>query len=44
MIHDFKGTLAEYVVVPRAEIFPVPEHLAIAEAAALPVAGLTAFR
>jgi NADPH:quinone reductase-like Zn-dependent oxidoreductase len=40
----FKGTFAEYTVVPRAEIFPVPEHLSIAEAAALPLAGLTAFR
>ncbi|CAB4425060.1 unnamed protein product [Rhizophagus irregularis] len=38
------GTLAEYIVVPRAEIFPVPDHLSVAEAAALPLAGLTAFR
>ncbi|RIA92932.1 hypothetical protein C1645_691185 [Glomus cerebriforme] len=38
------GTFAEYIVIPRAEIFPVPEHLSIAEAAALPLAGLTAFR
>ncbi|PKK65632.1 NAD(P)-binding protein [Rhizophagus irregularis] len=37
-------TLAEYIVVPRAEIFPVPDHLSVAEAAALPLAGLTAFR
>ncbi|CAB4425061.1 unnamed protein product [Rhizophagus irregularis] len=38
------GTFAEYIVVPRAEIFPVPDHLSVAEAAALPLAGLTAFR
>src|SRR4051794_4739951 len=25
----FKGTFAEYIVVPRAEIFLVPEHLSI---------------
>lgn len=38
------GTFAEYIVVPRAEIFPVPDHLSVAEAAAFPLAGLTAFR
>ncbi|CAI2166874.1 9341_t:CDS:2 [Funneliformis geosporum] len=33
------GTFAEYVIIPRAEIFPVPKHLSSAEAAALPLAG-----
>ncbi|CAG8437693.1 3817_t:CDS:2 [Funneliformis caledonium] len=32
------GTFADYTVVPRAEIFPVPKHLSSAEAAALPLA------
>ncbi|GBC08495.1 hypothetical protein RclHR1_08170003 [Rhizophagus clarus] len=38
------GTFAEYIAVPRAEIFPVPDHLSATEAAAFPLAGLTAFR
>ncbi|RUP49857.1 hypothetical protein BC936DRAFT_141207 [Jimgerdemannia flammicorona] len=38
------GTFAEYIVVPRKDVFPAPAHLSIAEAAALPLAGLTAWR
>ena len=38
------GTHAEYVTVPAANVFPVPPHLTWAEAAALPLAGLTAWR
>lgn len=38
------GTLAEYVHVPVAQLAPKPSHLSWEEAAALPLAGLTAYR
>ncbi|KAJ4989605.1 zinc-binding dehydrogenase [Stagonosporopsis vannaccii] len=38
------GTLAESVVLPVAELEACPEHLSDAEAAALPLTGLTAWR
>lgn len=38
------GTYAEYVVVPASHVHPAPSGLSDAEAAALPLAGLTAFR
>lgn len=38
------GTLAEYVHVPVTQVFPKPAHLSWEEAAALPLAGLTAYR
>ncbi|ETI68833.1 quinone oxidoreductase family protein [Neobacillus vireti] len=38
------GTYAEYVVAPSENIFPKPEYLTWEEAAALPLAGLTAYR
>ena len=38
------GTFAEYVIVPARNVHPAPEHLTDAEAAALPLAGLTAYR
>ncbi|WP_207400833.1 zinc-binding dehydrogenase [Actinomadura roseirufa] len=38
------GTFAEYVVVPARNVAPKPAHLDWAEAAALPLAGLTAYR
>lgn len=38
------GTLAEYVNVPVSQLAPKPSHLSWSEAAALPLAGLTAFR
>ncbi len=38
------GTLAEYIAVPVDRIHPKPSHLNWEEAAALPLAGLTAFR
>ena len=38
------GTFAEAVAVPRANVHDCPAHLTDAEAAALPLAGLTAFR
>jgi NADPH:quinone reductase-like Zn-dependent oxidoreductase len=38
------GTLAEYVSVPATQLAPKPAHLDWVEAAALPLAGLTAFR
>lgn len=38
------GTFAEYVVVPAAQLHACPPHLTDAEAAALPLAGLTAWR
>jgi NADPH:quinone reductase-like Zn-dependent oxidoreductase len=41
---DAKGTWAEYVAVNKKDVVPCPTHLSLAEAAALPLAGLTAFR
>ena len=38
------GTLAEKVAVPAAHLTPKPAHLSWEEAAALPLAGLTAWR
>lgn len=38
------GTFAEYVKVPQKYVYPKPEHLSFEEAAALPMAGLTAWR
>jgi len=38
------GTYAQYVKVPRENIYTKPEYLSWEEAAALPLAGLTAYR
>jgi zinc-binding alcohol dehydrogenase/oxidoreductase len=38
------GTYAEYVVVPAENVFPKPSPLSFEEAAALPLASLTAWR
>jgi len=38
------GTFAEQICLPRKNIFPMPAHLTWEEAAALPLAGLTAWR
>lgn len=38
------GTYAQLIAVPAQNLFPVPEHLSWAEAAALPCAGLTVYR
>ncbi len=38
------GTFAQYVAVPLDNIYPKPAHLSIEEAAAIPLAGLTAYR
>lgn len=38
------GTLAEYISVPASQLAPKPAHLSWEEAAALPLAGLTAYR
>lgn len=38
------GTYAERVKVPASNVFPKPAHLTFEEAAALPLAGLTAYR
>ncbi|KZT60185.1 NAD(P)-binding protein [Calocera cornea HHB12733] len=38
------GTFAQYVDVPTENVFPAPRALGDAEAAALPLAGLTAWR
>ncbi|MEM9547894.1 MAG: zinc-binding dehydrogenase [Bacteroidota bacterium] len=38
------GTFAEEICIENKYIFPKPEHLSIHEAAALPLAGLTAYR
>jgi zinc-binding alcohol dehydrogenase/oxidoreductase len=39
-----EGTFAEFVRVPASNIFEKPKHLSFEEAAALPLAGLTAYR
>ncbi len=38
------GTFAEKIAVPLTNVYPKPAHLSFAEAAALPLAGLTAWR
>ncbi|HET9028911.1 MAG TPA: zinc-binding dehydrogenase [Candidatus Aquilonibacter sp.] len=38
------GTFAQYVCVPKDNIYPKPAHLTTEEAAAIPLAGLTAYR
>ena len=38
------GTFAEYIVISRKYIFEKPEHLSFEESAAVPLAGLTAYR
>ena len=38
------GTFAEQIRIPQANIFPMPEHLSWEQAAAIPLAGLTAWR
>ncbi|HEY1656634.1 MAG TPA: zinc-binding dehydrogenase [Candidatus Tumulicola sp.] len=38
------GTLAQYVAVPAANVYPKPAALSMEEAAAIPLAGLTAYR
>ncbi len=39
-----EGTFAQYVAVPAENVYPKPEHLSLEEAAAIPLAGLTAYR
>ncbi|TAM61898.1 alcohol dehydrogenase [bacterium] len=39
-----QGTLAERIVVPQECVFALPAHLDFEQAAALPLAGLTAYR
>jgi NADPH:quinone reductase-like Zn-dependent oxidoreductase len=38
------GTFAELIRIPQANVFPMPQHLNWEQAAALPLAGLTAWR
>lgn len=38
------GTFAEYLCVPASHVFPKPTHLSWEQAAAIPLAGLTAWR
>lgn len=38
------GTFSQYVAVPLENVYPKPAHLSMEEAAALPLAGLTAYR
>lgn len=38
------GTLAEKIAIPASRLYPKPTHLSWVEAAALPLAGLTAYR
>src|ERR687893_441470 len=39
-----EGTFAQFINVPSDHVFPKPSHLSHEEAAALPLAGLTAYR
>ena len=39
-----QGTFAEYICVPESSIYPKPRHLSWEQAAAFPLAGLTAWR
>lgn len=39
-----KGTFAEFVVVSADRVHPVPTHCSLAEASAMPLAALTAYR
>lgn len=39
-----KGTLAAFVCVPQENVFEIPSYLSMKEAAAIPMAGVTAFR
>nr|MDQ2681723.1 zinc-binding dehydrogenase [Candidatus Eremiobacteraeota bacterium] len=39
-----EGTFAEYVVVPASNVHNKPAHLSYAQAAAMPLAGVTAYR
>lgn len=36
--------MADRMVVKTKDLVPCPEHMSLAEAAALPLAGLTAYR
>jgi zinc-binding alcohol dehydrogenase/oxidoreductase len=38
------GTFSDYIVIPKQYVFEKPEHLSFAEAAAIPLSGLTAYR
>jgi zinc-binding alcohol dehydrogenase/oxidoreductase len=38
------GTFAQYVKIPSRLVYPMPSHLSFEQAAALPLAGLTAYR
>jgi NADPH:quinone reductase-like Zn-dependent oxidoreductase len=38
------GTFSDYLVISKKYIFEKPEHLSFAESAAIPLAGLTAYR
>ena len=40
----FNGTFAEKITVPKEKVVPAPAHLSDFEAAALPLAGMTAYR
>ena len=39
-----QGTFAEYIRIPQRYVQPMPSHLSFEEAAAVPLAGLTAYR
>jgi zinc-binding alcohol dehydrogenase/oxidoreductase len=39
-----QGTFAEYIAVPNHAVVETPSHLKLAEAAAFPLGGVTAYR
>jgi len=40
----YPGTFATHIIIDRHQVYDIPSHLSLAEAAALPLAGLTAYR
>ncbi len=42
--YEHFGTFAEYISVPTSKLYAKPAHLSIEQAAAIPLAGLTAYR
>ena len=42
--HPAHGTFGDYVSIPKKQVFEKPGHLSFEEAAAVPLAGLTAYR
>ncbi len=42
--YPVNGTFSDYIAISKKQVFEKPEHLSFAQAAAIPLAGLTAYR